>query len=209
MPGLFITVEGCEGAGKTLQCKKLYKYLTDSGYEALLTREPGGTILSERIRKIILDVNHENMCGRAEALLYCAARAQHVFEIIRPALIENKVVLCDRFTDSSVAYQGHARSLGAEIIKNINSFATGYIKPDATILLDIKPSESFSRKRSNVVLDRIELEEPEFHRKVYEGYMEIAKDNPERVVVIDARRSPKEVHADIVKTIKPLLGRIK
>jgi len=207
MPGLFITMEGCEGAGKSLQCRKLDQYLRSAGYDTLLTREPGGTALSEQLRKMVLDAKNENMSARAEALLYSAARAQLVFEFIRPALSEGKIVVCDRFADSGVAYQGYARSLGAETIKNINAFATGYLKPDATFFLDIDPAESFSRKRSKAALDRIELEDPDFHRKVYEGYKELAKENPDRVVVLDGRLAPQEIHEEIVKKVNALIDK--
>jgi len=208
MSGLFVTMEGCEGAGKTLQCRKLNRYLSDSGYRTLLTREPGGTVVSEQIRTIILDVMNDRMSPRAEALLYSAARAQLVFEHIRPALTEGKIVICDRFSDSSVAYQGRARSLGADIIKNINAFATGYLKPDITFFLDIEPAESFARKRGHIELDRIELEDPGFHRKVYEGYFELARDDPDRVVIVDARRGPREIHSEIIEKIEPLLKNV-
>ena len=207
MSGLFITMEGCEGAGKTLQCGKLNDYLTGLGYKTLLTREPGGTVVSEQIRDIILDIRNEHMSARAEALLYSAARAQLVFEYIRPALSEGKIVICDRFADSSVAYQGYARSLGVGIINNINAFATGYLKPDITFFLDVDPVESFSRKWNNVYFDRIELEDPDFHRKVYEGYIELAKKNPGRVYMLDGRRSPREVHEDIVDKVGRILDK--
>ena len=205
MSGLFITMEGCEGAGKSLQCKKLSGYLTGAGYATLLTREPGGTDLSEQLRKLILDVKNESMCAEAEALLYSASRAQLVSEIIRPALAEGKIVISDRFTDSSVAYQGYARKLGAEVIKNINAFATGYLYPDITFFLDIDPAGSFSRKRKNAAFDRIELEDRDFHQNVYEGYKKLAKDNPDKIVTIDARREPREIHEEIVNKVNILL----
>ena len=203
---MFISMEGCEGAGKSLQCGMLDRHLTESGHRTLLTREPGGTAVSEQIRKIILDSNYSNMSPRAEALLYSAARAQLVFEVIRPALAEGSIVICDRFTDSSLAYQGYARQLGPEIIKNISSFATGYLKPDITFFLDIEPSESFARKQGGGLLDRIELEDLDFHQKVYEGYTALAKCEPSRVTVLDARRTPEEIHGDIIKIITPMLA---
>ena len=205
MAGLFITMEGCEGAGKTLQCKKLAACLSERGLPALLTREPGGNRVSERIREIILDTEHKNMSARAEALLYSASRAQLVAEIISPALAEGKIVVCDRFTDSSVAYQGCARGLGAGAIKQINGFATGYLNPDVTFFLDVDPSVSFARKRNDTVFDRIELEKPDFHHKVYEGYLGIAKSEPGRVFAIDARKNPDAVHGEILSVILPII----
>jgi len=198
-------MEGCEGAGKSLQCKKLNAYLTNAGYDTLLTREPGGTELSEQVRKIVLDADNKNMSPAAEALLYSAARAQLVFEVIKPAIAINKIVICDRFIDSSVAYQGCARGLGTDIIKYINAFAAEGLVPDITFFLDISPDESFFRKRRNAAPDRIELEEKAFHQKVYEGYRTIARDDPERVVIVDARRSPHRIHEDIVEKVTSLL----
>ena len=205
MSGLFITMEGCEGAGKSLQCRKLERHLKESGYKTLLTREPGGAEISEQIRKIILNPGNASLSPAAEALLYSAARAQHVAEVIGPALKNNCIVICDRFTDSSVAYQGYARGLGPDVIDGINAFASGGITPDITFFIDLNPGESFSRKRKNAALDRIELEDAEFHYRVYEGYKQIAQKNPQRVAVINGRRGPQEIHAEIIEKIRPLL----
>jgi len=197
-------MEGCEGAGKSLQCKKLYAYLIKKGIAALLTREPGGAALSEQIRRIILAAD-ARVSPVAETLLYAAARAQHVVEVIGPALGNGRVVICDRFTDSSVAYQGYARGLGADTIKEVNAFATGGVIPDISFFLDIRPEDSFGRKSKNISSDRIELETMEFHRKVYEGYKKIAETEPERIATVDANRGMRAVHADILIKINHIL----
>ena len=205
MQGLFITMEGCEGAGKSLQCKMLSQYLQGLGYNTLLTREPGGTKISEQIRGILLDPVNKNMSPATEALLYSAARAQHIFEAIKPALEKGFFVISDRFTDSSIVYQGFARKLGYENIKNINAFATNGLEPDITFFIDISPESSLTRKQSDAALDRIELENIKFHMDVYEGYKKLAKQNPGRVMTINGSRSPDEIHKDILNIIKERL----
>jgi len=197
-------MEGCEGAGKSLQCKKLYAYLVKKGLAAVLTREPGGAALSEQIRRIILAAN-ARVSPKAEALLYAAARAQHVAEVIGPAMENGRIVICDRFTDSSVAYQGYARGLGAEAIINISEFATGGLKPDVSFFLDIRPEDSFTRKADNTSKDRIELEEMAFHNTVYSGYKRIASTEPGRVITVDANRGQRAVHADILEKVNHIL----
>ena len=196
-------MEGCEGAGKSLQCKKLYTYLIKKGIAAVLTREPGGAALSEQIRRIILAAS-ARVSPAAEALLYAAARAQHVAEVIGPAMENGRIVICDRFTDSSVAYQGYARDLGTDAVIKINEFATGGVKPDISFFLDIRPEDSFNRKTGNA-RDRIELEEMEFHNKVYAGYKHIALTEPGRVITVDANRGMRAVHADILEKINHIL----
>ena len=203
--GLFITFEGCEGAGKSLQCKKLRAFLLKRGVDAVLTREPGGTTVGEQIRGVILDTNNTRMSPVAEVLLYAAARAQHVNEVIKPALEDGRIVICDRFIDSSVAYQGDARGLLPETIAEVNRFATGGLQPDVTFFIDIEPEDSFARKNARSGRDRIEMEAMAFHRRVYEGYKRIAAADANRVVTIDGYRGSGAVHADIVNKINHIL----
>src|SRR5665648_577120 len=184
--GLFITFEGPDGSGKSTQIKKLKKKLENKGLETVLTREPGGTAISENIREIILDVKNSEMDSLTEALLYAAARSQHVTQVILPALEANKTVICDRFMDSSIAYQGYGRKLGDQV-RIINKFAVRGITPDITFLLLLEPS--IGKGRIKREYDRLELEQNKFHEDVYQGYMELAKHNPDRIIIIDATSS--------------------
>lgn len=170
MTGKFITVEGCEGSGKSTQLRLLSEYLTERGVDFIMTREPGGNVISEEIRKIILNGAYTEMCGECEALLYAAARIQHLKERVAPALESGKLVICDRYVDSSFAYQGHARGLGMEFIEKINSFALENYPPYITLFLDIPPKDAFERKHGADLNDRMEQLGMEFHEKVYEGY---------------------------------------
>jgi len=170
MKGKFVTFEGCEGSGKSTQLRLLCEYLTKQGIEYQLTREPGGSAISEDIRKIILNGKNDEMCDECEALLYAAARIQHLKEIVAPRLAEGKLVICDRFVDSSLAYQGYARGLGFDYIKEINKFALDNFAPDLTVFFDISPDEAFKRKHGADENDRIEKLGLDFHMKVYEGY---------------------------------------
>ncbi len=178
---MFVTFEGCEGVGKSTQLKFVKDYMESTGQKAVFIREPGSTAISEQIRKIILDTANKEMHDLTEALLYAAARAQLVQEVIKPALERGEVVICDRFIDSSVAYQGYARNLGAERIKQINKSALDGLMPDLTVFIDLRPSESFRIHRTE---DRIELETAEFHDKVYEGYIAEMKASNGRIVPI-------------------------
>lgn len=205
MKGLFITVEGTDGAGKSTQIELLADYIKKSGREALVTREPGGTAISEKIRDIILDVKNLEMADTAEALLYAASRAQHIDEKIKPALKKGTVVICDRFTDSSIAYQGYARGTDVRLIEEINSYAVGGCIPDITLFFDIRPEIGILRKESSKTLDRIENEKIDFHYKVYNGYKELLKKYPERIKRIDAEKSIDEIHKDVIKIIKEIL----
>ena len=198
MSGVFITFEGSDGAGKTIQSQLLYDYLTNQSIDVVLTREPGGTKISEQIRAIILDNNNDEMFDMTEALLYAAARAQHVEEVIKPNLSKGKIVICDRFVDSSVAYQGAGRGLGLDLIENINNYATLGLKPDLTFFLDLKPSEGIKRKKAERELDRLESEMAKFHQKVYNAYGVIVKENHKRIVVIDASDTIEHVHEMII-----------
>lgn len=204
--GLFITIEGPDGAGKSTQIPFIKRFLEEKGYEVLLTREPGGTIIGEKIRDLILDKGHQEMSDVTEALLYAASRAQHVAELIIPAINEGKIVLCDRFVDSSIAYQGKGRSLGLESVRDINDFATVGLKPDITIFLDIDPEMGLKRVKATKELDRLEQEKLDFHRKVYEGYMELIHMYPERIKVISANQSIEEISKEIEIKLKTLIG---
>lgn len=188
MKGFFISFEGVEGAGKTTVLEKLVGRLTDMNYDVLLTREPGGIIISEKIRDIILDKDHVEMEKRTEALLYAAARRQHLVQKIIPALEEGKIVLCDRFIDSSLAYQGYAREIGIDNVLKINDFAIEGFMPSLTLYFDIEPEKGLKRISSNKDRERnrLDLETLEFHRKVYEGYQLLLKKFPDRIKKVNA-----------------------
>lgn len=184
MRGKFVTFEGCEGSGKSTQLRLLGEYLKESGADFLMTREPGGSAVSEEIREIILNPSNSEMCAECEALLYAAARIQHLKEIVEPALAAGKLVICDRYVDSSFAYQGAARGLGAEFIEDINSFALKNYPPDLTVFLDISPTAAFERKHGADKNDRIEALGLEFHEKVYKGYKSLLQKYP-RIAAVD------------------------
>ena len=204
--GYFITFEGGEGTGKTTIITYLTKYLTEKGYDVISTREPGGIDIAEQIRSIILDVKNTKMDYRTEALLYAASRTQHLAEKVIPALKENKIVLCDRYLDSSLVYQGIARGLGIENVLKVNMFALEYM-PNITFFIDVKPEICFKRlKDNNREMDRLDLEKMDFHNMVYEGYKEVAKMYPKRIVSIDGDRKIEEIIEDIRIRIDKLLG---
>ena len=205
MSGLFITMEGTDGAGKTTQINRLAQYFEDKGYKVICTREPGGTPISEKIREIIIDKNNTEMTDMTEALLYAAARAQHVEEVILPALKEGDIVISDRFVDSSVVYQGFARSIGDRLIKSINTYAVGDLEPDITFFLKLKPEDGLARKREQAELDRLEAEKFSFHQRVYDGYVRLSKRCKNRIQVINALKSVDEIHDEIVKGIENLM----
>lgn len=202
--GYFISIEGPEGAGKSTVIEALMKELTDTGVEAVLTREPGGIEIAERIREVILNPEHTAMDGRTEALLYAAARRQHLVEKIEPALAAGKVVLCDRFIDSSLAYQGYARGLGIDQVLSINQFAIVDTMPDLTLLFDVKPEIGLQRIAANTgrELNRLDLEKLSFHQDVYAGYMEVAERYPQRIFKIDASQTLERVAEDAILTVK-------
>lgn len=205
MRGLFITFEGGEGAGKTTQIKKLSAYLKERGLNFVETREPGGTSIGESIREILLDNNNEKLSGISEALLYAAARAQHINELIQPCLLNNIIVICDRFVDSSIVYQGLARNLGADEIERINLFATGGLSPDITFYLDIPPKAGLQRKMASQKLDRLENETIDFHNTVRDGYNRLAKLYPDRIKKIDALQNANDVWEEIRSIINTKL----
>ena len=204
---MFITLEGPEGSGKTTAVDYAVKKLEEMGYQIVRTREPGGTPISEQIRNVILDKANTAMDERTEALLYAASRRQHLVEKVWPALKEGKIVICDRYLDSSLAYQGGARGLGVENILNVNSFATEGTFPDLTLLFDIDPQIGLARIAANAnrEVNRLDLEKLDFHNKVRNTFLELAKRYPERFIVIDASKSREEV-ADA--TLKAMLSRI-
>ncbi len=196
--GLFITFEGVEGAGKSTQIRRLAASLQGDGAPVLVTREPGGTPISERIREVLLERKHHKMVSTTELLLYAAARSQHVAECIAPALANGQIVISDRFGDATTAYQGHGRGLDLELIHRLNRVATGGLTPDLTIVLDVPVKVGLERARQRRrSMDRLEMEDLAFHQRVREGYLAIAKDEPHRVVVINARQNPKRVHEEI------------
>lgn len=204
---MFITFEGGEGAGKSTAIKRIVEKLTSEGYEIVLTREPGGTPIAEEIRNVILDKKNTAMDPRTEALLYAASRRQHLVEKVVPALKEGKLVLCDRFLDSSLAYQGGARGIGIDTVYNMNLFATEGMLPDLTILFDIKPEEGLARIAANSQreVNRLDVEKLTFHNKVRDSFHELAKKFPERFVIVDASKTPDEVFADAYKAIEDRL----
>jgi len=202
--GLFITLEGGDGSGKTTVLGRVAAYLQSRSMPYLITREPGGIEIAEKIRSIILNPAHTAMDARTEALLYAASRSQHLAERVEPTLKEGLTVLCDRFVDSSLVYQGYARGLGIEEVWNINRFAIGNRMPDITFYLDIEPEVGLSRIAANRdrEVNRLDLESVAFHRKVREGYQLVAATYPERIVVIDANRPLHLVEQDIIKSLK-------
>ena len=203
--GYFITFEGGEGTGKTTIINYISKYLNDKGYGVVTTREPGGIDIAEQIRSIILDVKNTKMDYRTEALLYAASRTQHLAEKVIPALNSGKIVLCDRYLDSSLVYQGIARNLGIDNVLKINMFALQYM-PNITFFIDVKPEICFKRlKDNNREMDRLDLENMDFHNMVYEGYKKIAKMYPDRIISIDGDRKIEDIIEDIRIRIDKLI----
>ncbi|NLL70498.1 MAG: dTMP kinase [Epulopiscium sp.] len=207
MAGWFITMEGPDGSGKTTQIQLLKQELQKQGYEVLVTREPGGTSIGEQIRKVILDVNNVAMDPMTEAILYAAARAQHVKELIQPALEQNKIVLCDRFLDSSIAYQGVARGLGMDMVEGLNHYATGGLNPDITFFIDMDPVMGLQRKKNQAQLDRLEKETLDFHQKVYKGYLALWKKYPDRIHRISGDDQVESIHQQIMSKVKERIKR--
>ncbi|MDE3840511.1 dTMP kinase [Bacillus methanolicus] len=209
--GVFITVEGPEGAGKTTIIGMLADELEKEGHKVLKTREPGGIEIAEQIRKVILDKNNTAMDPRTEALLYAAARRQHLVEKVKPALESGMIVLCDRFIDSSLAYQGYARGLGIEDVFSINRFAIEEMMPELTLYFDIEPELGFKRinQHKGREVNRLDLETMEFHQKVREGYLLLMERFPERIYKIDASRTMKEVCEQAMSKVKQLLETYK
>lgn len=195
MKGLFISFEGNDGSGKSSVIEAIREELLKRGFSIVQTREPGGSKIAEKIRKVILDTDNVGMDDKTEALLYAASRREHVKKTILPALENGEIVLCDRFLDSSLAYQGYARGLGIDEVYRMNQFATDGILPDLTLLVCVKPEIGLARITNNHrgELDRLELEKISFHQKVYEGYLEVQKKFSNRIVIIDGEKSKEEV----------------
>ena len=206
---MFITMEGGEGSGKSTALKEIVETLGKEGYDVLLTREPGGTPISEEIRNIILDKKNTDMDPKTEALLYAASRRQHIVQKIIPALKEGKIVICDRFLDSSLAYQGGARNIGIDEVYAMNQFATEGLLPDLTLLFDIEPEEGLKRIAANAgrEVNRLDVEQLPFHKLVRSSFHELVKRFPSRFVVIDASKSRKEVFAAAYAAIKERLAK--
>ena len=205
---LFITFEGGEGAGKTSVLRAIGERVQQQNIDVLLTREPGGIEIAEKIRAVILDPAHTDMHERTEALLYAAARAQHFYEKIIPALGQGKHVLCDRFIDSSLAYQGYAREIGVDDVLAINQFAIGKRLPDITIFFDIAPEKGLARIQATRAdeINRLDVEGLAFHQKVYQGYQEAMKRYPERFKVVNADQPLEQVIEEVWGILNPLLG---
>jgi dTMP kinase len=195
----FITIEGCEGVGKSTQIKYLKEYLELTAQPAVFTREPGGTVVSEKIRDIILK---EEMSPLCEAHLFAAARIEHIEQVILPALAEGKLVVCDRYIDSSLAYQGCARGLGVDKIMQINDFAVNNCMPQYTVFLDMNPLNSWRRQKGKVIDDRMEEESEEFHLKVYEGFKKLSEMFPERYICIAPQEDKQRTAQSITAALK-------
>jgi len=202
--GKFIVLEGIDGCGKTTQCKLLKEYLINKGYELIYTREPGGTLVGEQIRDILLDKKNSNMYPVSEAFLYAAARAQLVDEKIKPAINGGMLVICDRFVDSTLAYQGYGRGISIGLLEQINDIATGSLKPDLVIILDLDVETSNLRLRKKTADDRLEMENKAFYENVRRGYLEIARDKG-NYVVLDASLSIDELHKRILSVLEERL----
>ncbi len=202
MRGKFITFEGCDGCGKSTQLRMFSEYLTERKIPHIFTREPGGGKISEQIREILLNGKNMEMTDECEALLYAAARVQHLSDRVEPALAKGELVICDRYVDSSLAYQAFARGLGREFVEKINAYALEKYLPDVTVFIDLTPEDAFKRKHGADENDRMELAGMEFHRRVYEGYKTVAKEQPKRVVCVDGRKTPQEIFDDILRLLQ-------
>jgi dTMP kinase len=210
--GCFITFEGIEGCGKTTQIRLLEQYLADRGFKVLLTREPGGCPIADQVRAILLDAANSAMTPSTELLLYAAARSQHVEEVIRPALADDHIVLCDRFTDATVAYQGYGRGLDLGTIEDLNRLATSELKPHLTLLLDCPVEVGLKRalaRINNISTgareERFELESARFHQKVRDGYLKLAGEEKERFLIIDGSNNVQDTQVAVTTAV---LGRL-
>jgi dTMP kinase len=206
--GRFITVEGPDGAGKSTILNELYNKLVEEGRDVVKTREPGGVSIAEQIREVILNKENTAMDIRTEALLYAAARRQHLVEVVIPALEKGTIVICDRFIDSSLAYQGNGREIGMTEVMNINQFAIEDKMPDLTLYFDIAPEEGLKRiaRHDGREVNRLDLESLDFHQKVYEGYQSLIKQYPDRIKVVDASKSKEKVFEQAYGILKRFIG---
>ena len=203
---LFITLEGPEGGGKTSQSMQLVEHLQEHGYDVLHSREPGGTSIGEQIRRVLFSLDNTLMHPRAEFLLFSAARAQHVNEVILPQLEKGQIVVCDRFYDASLAYQGYGHDLDLETLKSITNFATGGLIPDLTLLLDLPVEEGLKRREQDGNWNRLDAYDLEFHHRVREGYLAMAASEPDRWVIIDAQRPFDEIRGEIQRVVDARLS---
>ncbi len=210
--GCFITFEGIEGCGKTTQLRLLAENLRERGHRVAVTREPGGCPIADRVRDILLDAKNSAMTPLTELLLYAAARAQHVAEVVVPALNAGQIVLCDRFTDATIAYQGYGRGLDQELIARLNTLATGNLRPELTVLVDCPVEVGLERAMARINgshgarEERFELESRQFHQRVRDGYLTLAQREPDRFIVIDGSRSIEETGAAIAAALIPRLA---
>jgi dTMP kinase len=206
MAGKLIVFEGIDGTGKSTQLTLLQNYLIQKGYGVMATREPGGTTISEEIRSMLLNPAHKDLDYRTEAFLYSSARAQLVYTKIRPALAAGKIVLCDRFIDSTLAYQGYGRGLPIAFLKELNDLATGGLKPDRVLVFDLPVEESFNRVKGRSEKDRLESEPTQFHCQVREGYLTISLQQPDTHIVLNAATSIDKLHQQVVTVVEELLN---
>jgi dTMP kinase len=201
--GTFISLEGIDGSGKTTLKQNLLTFIS-ANYQVIGMREPGGTVISEKIRDMLLDVHNDGIIDKTEALLYAAARSQLVEEIIRPALIQGKIIIADRYMDSTIAYQGYGRGLDIEFLEDLNRICTGGLKPDLTLLLDIDPEAGQSRRKKDIP-DRLEKEGLEFQARIRAGYLKLGEKDPQRIKVLDARQTAEQLAREAIKMIEAVI----
>jgi dTMP kinase len=207
---MFITLEGPEGSGKSMQIRELADFIRERGFEVFTTREPGGTFIGDQIREVIMRMDNTMMHPNTEILLFCAARAQIVTEVIRPNLDKGVVVISDRYGDSTLAYQGYGHGLDRRVLKEILKFATGGLTPDLTLLLDVDVDEGLNRKiKGGSEWNRLDAQKVEFHKRVRDGYLEMAKAEPDRWRLINASNDPQKVQHDIREVISAKLESVK
>jgi dTMP kinase len=215
MPGVFITFEGIEGSGKSTQISRLLQYLAEQRRPVTLTREPGGTPIGDQVRRILLDPLNRLLDPTAELLLYAASRAQHLREVIRPALALGRIILCDRFSDATIAYQGYGRGLSVPVIRELDRIVTAGLRPRLTVLLDLPAETGLGRARGRNTSQglhgeaRFENEDIAFHGMVRNGYLQLAKEEPERIRIVNAARPPEEVQKDIRTIVDEVLDQVK
>lgn len=195
---MFITVEGPDGSGKSTQLQLLVESLKQKGYDIVVTREPGGTTVGNQIREVLLSPDHHEMTPRVEMMLYAASRAQNVEQVIRPALERGAIVLCDRFIDASIAYQGYGLQYDLDQIQSLNEWATNGLTPDLTFLFDLSPERANARMKDRGQLDRIESRDQAFHERVYEGFQTLLKQYPERIIRVDADQSIECIQDEVL-----------
>lgn len=203
MRGLFITFEGNDGSGKSSVIEAIKEELLKRGYDVVYSREPGGSKIAEKIREVILDIDNLGMDPKTESLLYAASRREHIVKTIIPAIDSGKIILCDRFLDSSLAYQGYARGIGIDEVYNMNQYATDNLQPDLTLLICVRPEIGINRIKNNHrgTLDRLEVEKMEFHQKVYDGYLKVKEKFNDRIVIINGEASKEEVRRDALAAV--------